>query len=732
MYKAKIITWICFTSISMFLPIGSLAHTKLGISAENHKTNKIASDYFNIKADLISEISTLYPDNAFGLRFFPDLAVTVINSRNGYPFRMFVVAGVTTYLFEGDSINAITHVTQVLSPGNPGEFDNGYAGIGGVYYHSDGKMYALYHGEDQEDLPDFPDGINGFYASVGLAISEDNGLSFTKAGPVITCQKDKYWESFPGQPDRGSGAPCCIKSKDGKYLYAYYGDASRVDWRGVQIFMARADISSSPPLPGNFYKYYNGSFSQPGIGGLDSPIITVIDKNYASSGNPFVIYSDYLEKYIMLYDVDDWYARENDDDIGYSGNYVAYSEDGINWFNHDNLIAGIAAPIVGETMSWHPAVIWDDSNEQTGLFVYAYSSSWGLGPGLIPHYMVSQKIKFEKYLFMNINGEKDPFYDSLSGPDDGYLQLRYFTYTQPQLSRISDSDDDLSAKIWTAWDNEWFYLYEEVTDDTVAATASQVWDNDALEIKIDPIPDDSTETSTFELRLTALGDADVLPGELTESLNNIPNSMKKYARKITSDGYALEMAVKWSVITNNGEFIVPAEGEIFGATLQNHDNDGETSRHATVQWGAVMSDMVWNTPKYLGTIKFLVDHKLQFIPTNSMTGVTNPIPYDGSDYHRVSVGSDAFAVPLKFNLQQNYPNPFNPETTIRFDVKEPCQVVLRVYNLMGQKVIDLVNEDYQPGAYEVKFDAAGLSSGIYFFRIQMGSFNAVKKMVVLG
>ena len=727
MYKVKTMPWRSFITITLFLLIALNLYAQLGMPAEN---DHLKTDYYHINADLISERQTLYPDQAFGLRFFPDLAVTVINERPGYPFRMFVVAGISTYLFEGDSIQAISNVHEVLSPGDSGDFDNGYAGIGGVYYHTDGKMYAFYHGEDQEDLPDFPNGIHGFYASVGLAISEDNGLSFTKAGPVITCQKDKYWESFPNQPDRGSGAPCCIKSKDGKYLYVYYGDASRVDWRGVQIFMARADISSSPPLPGNFYKYYNGSFSQPGIGGLDSPVITFIDKNYSSSGDPFVIYSDYLDKYIMLYDVDDWDAR-TDNEIGYSGNYIAYSDDGINWFNHEKLIDGLAAPIVGKTMTWHPAIIWDDSNERTGLFIYAYSSSWGLGSGLIPHFMVSQKIKFEKYLSVDIDGVKDPFYDSLTGPDDGYLQLRHFTYTQPELGRIADSDEDLSAKIWTAWDPEWFYLYEEVIDDTVAATATDVWDNDELEIKIDPIPDDSTETSTFELRLTALDESEVLPGELTESLDNIPADMKKIARKITSGGYALEMAVKWSAIVNNGEEITPVSGEKFGAALQNHDNDGETYRHASVQWSAVLSDLAWKTPKYLGTIKFLDNNKLQFIPINNMTGTINPIPYDGSDYNPTDAGDAEPMLACDYNLLQNYPNPFNPTTIIKYSIPNESFVVLKVYDILGKEISNLVNERKTAGNYSVYLNANNLPSGIYFYRMQAGSFVSTKKFVLL-
>lgn len=85
----------------------------------------------------------------------------------------------------------------------------------------------------------------------------------------------------------------------------------------------------------------------------------------------------------------------------------------------------------------------------------------------------------------------------------------------------------------------------------------------------------------------------------------------------------------------------------------------------------------------------------------------------------------------EFRLLQNYPNPFNPETTIQFSVKKPSRVVLKVYDLLGREVAHVVDRQYQPGVYEVTFDAAGLSSGLYFYRIQMGDFQAVKKMVVL-
>lgn len=88
-------------------------------------------------------------------------------------------------------------------------------------------------------------------------------------------------------------------------------------------------------------------------------------------------------------------------------------------------------------------------------------------------------------------------------------------------------------------------------------------------------------------------------------------------------------------------------------------------------------------------------------------------------------------LPNEFRLHQNYPNPFNPETTIRFDVKERTSVVLRVHDMLGRDVLSLVDDEYDPGRYSVTFDASRFSTGLYIYRIQMGSFSESKKMVFL-
>ena len=98
---------------------------------------------------------------------------------------------------------------------------------------------------------------------------------------------------------------------------------------------------------------------------------------------------------------------------------------------------------------------------------------------------------------------------------------------------------------------------------------------------------------------------------------------------------------------------------------------------------------------------------------------------------RVNVEETGESVPTAFQLHQSYPNPFNPVATIPFEVKEPVRVVLTIYSLMGQRVATLVNRQHAPGRYEVSFDASRLSSGTYFYRIEMGDFRAMKTMVLV-
>ncbi|MFA7418383.1 MAG: T9SS type A sorting domain-containing protein [Melioribacteraceae bacterium] len=88
-------------------------------------------------------------------------------------------------------------------------------------------------------------------------------------------------------------------------------------------------------------------------------------------------------------------------------------------------------------------------------------------------------------------------------------------------------------------------------------------------------------------------------------------------------------------------------------------------------------------------------------------------------------------IPSKFSLDQNYPNPFNPTTTIKFAIPADENVSLKVFNVLGQEVVTLVNKQMKAGSYSFDFNASKLSSGVYFYRVEAGSFNATKKMLLL-
>jgi hypothetical protein len=91
----------------------------------------------------------------------------------------------------------------------------------------------------------------------------------------------------------------------------------------------------------------------------------------------------------------------------------------------------------------------------------------------------------------------------------------------------------------------------------------------------------------------------------------------------------------------------------------------------------------------------------------------------------------AVELPGYVALNQNYPNPFNPSTTIRFELAKTSHVSLSVYDMLGRQVSVLVNERQQAGYHEVKFDGNGLSSGVYFYRIEAGSFIQTRKLMLL-
>ena len=87
--------------------------------------------------------------------------------------------------------------------------------------------------------------------------------------------------------------------------------------------------------------------------------------------------------------------------------------------------------------------------------------------------------------------------------------------------------------------------------------------------------------------------------------------------------------------------------------------------------------------------------------------------------------------PTQFALEQNYPNPFNPSTKIQYSVPQTSQVQIKVFDVLGNEIETLVNEEKPTGTYELTWNAANLPSGVYFYQIKAGSFIETKKMILI-
>jgi hypothetical protein len=98
----------------------------------------------------------------------------------------------------------------------------------------------------------------------------------------------------------------------------------------------------------------------------------------------------------------------------------------------------------------------------------------------------------------------------------------------------------------------------------------------------------------------------------------------------------------------------------------------------------------------------------------------------------IGIENTGSAIPRKFMLYQNYPNPFNPATTISFDIPKDCSLTITIFDILGRQVAVLAkNEFKKAGSYRVAWDASDFSSGVYFYRLESGSFVDTKKMVLM-
>ena len=165
-------------------------------------------------------------------------------------------------------------------------------------------------------------------------------------------------------------------------------------------------------------------------------------------------------------------------------------------------------------------------------------------------------------------------------------------------------------------------------------------------------------------------------------------------------------------------------GSLFDTTLT--QNYSELIYVSTESFDSPKGSGVWSKPEGKGQFVYIAGRPYRF-DYNDLSSNLQKILVDG-------MGEDieaAPSIPIRFELSQNYPNPFNQITKISYSLREKGFVQLKVYDILGREVANLVNKEQQSGNYTIKFNASYLTSGVYFYRLQSGSFSEAKKLILL-
>ncbi len=200
-------------------------------------------------------------------------------------------------------------------------------------------------------------------------------------------------------------------------------------------------------------------------------------------------------------------------------------------------------------------------------------------------------------------------------------------------------------------------------------------------------------------------------------------------------------------------FNTPTSGLCGGTALNQTTNAGVTWSTLTAPGTANVSGITGLGANYWFTRQTNLIYKTTNNGTSFTTDYTGPV---GAVYNHINIartGTRLWActsiggisksdqllgvtpvsneVPSSFSLSQNYPNPFNPSTTIRYSIPQAANVSVKIYDMLGNEVMTVVNEHQNAGTYAGTVDASNLASGVYFYTIKAGSFTDTKKMMLI-
>ena len=190
-------------------------------------------------------------------------------------------------------------------------------------------------------------------------------------------------------------------------------------------------------------------------------------------------------------------------------------------------------------------------------------------------------------------------------------------------------------------------------------------------------------------------------------LQPLPVELTSFTASATSEGVLL----KWSTAS---------EANNHGFEIERSEDGVEFFTAAFVEGAGTTSE-----PK-----EYIYNDEVEYKGGEILYYRLKQVDFDGHvEYSQIV--EVTFDVPRDYVLHQNYPNPFNPSTTIKYAVPKTSLVNIKVYDMTGQEVIELVNEIKEPGTYDLKFDGRNLASGVYIYRMTAENFSSVKKLNIL-
>ena len=290
-------------------------------------------------------------------------------------------------------------------------------------------------------------------------------------------------------------------------------------------------------------------------------------------------------------------------------------------------------------------------------------------------------------------------------------------------SGLHDGDADYSLSAYLAFDADNLYFAADVTDDIYGWTLRHAdpWMNDAINFYIGLY--DANKTSVFtSYKRGATPHYEIRFDQERATIANsdsllYPGPNYYFGQKSLSSGYYFEAKISLADLatkrnsTYSGvldDLFHPVEGMKIGIDFSCNDRDLGADRELVFCYSSFNNDQSYNNPS---------------LWADTWIGNKMVVDPDGVE--------DANGVVNSFNLAQNYPNPFNPSTKISYAIQSPELVTLRVYDVLGREVAMLVNQYQSAGNHTVSFDASSLASGMYFYKLEAGSFQSIKKMMLL-